>query len=404
MIALLAAILAIPSLLIVAQDDESLSAAKNMQLAPWPSARAHNASPNAYLRHASAWVKDRLGLGITSAGLVRWVKMYLLADDPAPQLTVNGDYLFLNAPTPETRFIFFRQACRPAKKASLTSLARDIQTVETYFRSIGVANTRFIVVPTTPVVHAEMLPTSVPSRIRRNCAAAAEGRSFTQAWTEKAAENALYPRTEFIKRGHATEFYPARSFHAIGEPNWLIAKLYFDKYRMPVSWGKVARGTIKLESEFSRHLGFVLPITAGTVLYNDKALKVSPLPPENPNFERSFLRLYGPGTDYGYVQNSASPTRDTVLVLSNSFGTRMRNHLAMGYNALFHVNITQTAGRATLSKSFYDFLIMAIRPKHVIIVGHDGDAAEMISEIGRTIREGSGRNYAPGRGNVAIGQ
>jgi hypothetical protein len=293
LIVALALLLMLPVLFIFAQNEQELSRARNKTLARWPGIQVLVSEPERYFRSAKRRINDRVGLGITAAGLVRWVKMYAFRDDPTLHLTLSGDHLFLNAwaPDPDIRFLIFRETCRPSDDAAVAKLVRKGEAIEAYFRKYG-ADTAFIVVPTTPVLYADKLPATVPSHIRRKCLAALRGDSLIKDFAAQKADNVIYPLQDFIARRDVNSFYPARSFHFQGESIWLVARRYFERLGVKPSAVPKATRLVEAKSELSRQLGFALPVAINSVSLDRGGLSHRAWP-NIPDFRQNFLRASG---------------------------------------------------------------------------------------------------------------
>ncbi len=378
LIVVLAVLLMLPVLFIFAQNEQELSRARNKTLARWPAIQVLASEPERYFSTAKRWINDRVGLGITAAGLVRWVKMYAFRDDPTSNLTLNGDYLFMNAwrADPKIRYSLFTAACAPARPNVVAELKRRVDSLEKHFRGYG-AEFRLIIIPSMPVIYADKLPQTVPQHLRRDCLDALKGKSAVAA-VNGAEQRVAYPLHEFVARRENKAFYPANSFHCVGESSWLAAESYFTKFGIPFP-NYTAIRTLSTLSELSRFLGFPLRIEFNSVRH-EPARRVRPYRPKNFARLKQLLNRSG-AREFTYLEHPASQSDQTALVISNSFGASVKNGLALGYRRLFHINFSEISGNGKSSKELLMALLDGLKPDHVILVTHDGGASSLLRRV-----------------------
>lgn len=369
---LLSCVLLAPVLAIPFQDIDSLQSGRNKVLETWPASCNILSRPAEYFQKIGNWIDDRIGLGLTANTLLRESKYYIFGDPPAPNITLSGEYIFLNyySDEPKKRFASFKASCIGPGFAgnfdrSFERLSKSFGAMKDYFGSYGVTP-RLLIIPTKPVVYGDRLPESVPLWIREGCVRQMSHSFFSEF--SRLEPNAVYPLESFITRRDEPIFYPPERFHFEGASAREAAKEYFSEFDMNITLDD--RGhTESSISDLRFAMGFYLPIEVTG--YDDiAALETQPYP-DIDGFEAKFREFYKNALDFEYIRNNSSVSGRTALVISNSFGKPIRDHIALGYDDLFHINIRPGDLPKESVEPLLQFLMTSLKPNDVIVVLHD---------------------------------
>lgn len=379
MLIMIATILAIPLLMVPFQDAARLEQFHNRKLSRMPATALFWREPDKYFHAFELWLNDRIGFNRQVVHLFKKFVFYVLRDSPAVNVSVNGQFVFLNSYSadPTTRFSSLTQTC-PDPATYDTRFARlesALLSIATYVKAKGI-NPLFIVAPSKPALYPEQLPLSVPQSIRTNCFKLQQSNNPLLRLSEKYPQLVVYPFVESLALRNTEQFYPPENFHFNGMSAHVLSKVLFTKLgRDDPQLSNVSATLRRQEGDLAVALGFQRSVKIWRFDYAPYGVR-RVWPHERELVERDFPRLddlkkwYPQLLGFSFWLGNKPITDKTALIFSNSFGAFAAPHLARGYKKLLNLTISDVSDENI--KPLFEFITAQYKPEEFLFVFHDG--------------------------------
>ncbi len=188
----------------------------------------------------------------------------------------------------------------------------------------------FIIIPMKPVIYADLLPNSVPLRLRKACMACSDVNSPLAKLAREL--HIFYPISEMMEQRDQEGFFPKANYH----PTGLSLKIIRDAYLNSVGASAIKQETMKLvlsESEILK----AYRIGARYPVYMLNNPDVSQDEVANAVIANKIADLFvGPPTTRVFT-NTSDTASGTVLLFSDSLGFAASPVFAGGFKRLIWV-------------------------------------------------------------------
>ena len=331
----IAALLLLPVAMIGIQNNAELESFHNRSLRQWPKAQLFNKRPVDYFNTAKGWLSDRIFPIIEVSLASKKALLYVLNSSPQKRVTMgrNG-YLFLNGSSESDVYGIFDNACLSAHEPAISvALKAALQSVSSYSRNRGIT-VDVVVVPTMATIYANNLPNSVPIKFRAACSERSKGNSPLVVLAEQSGGKFAYPLLEMNAARDDEAFFPKANYHPRGLSLKVARDTYLLKQRLsPPSGEMLELGSVPSEILSSYRIVRNLPVYH----LRNEALVVSPSNAE------VLAKLAGdlftvPRIETHAYESPNAPNRETVLMLSDSFGSFSSEVFAGAFGKLLQIN------------------------------------------------------------------
>lgn len=378
MLILIATVLLVPLMMVPFQSEKQLEQFHNRKLSHLPAEALFFKEPDKYFHHFELWLNDRIGFNRQVVDIFKKFIFYILHDSPSPNVSVNGQFAFLNSHSadPNTKFSAFIHTCPDpiAYDKIFYQLESAMLSIATYVRSKGI-NPVFVVAPSKPALYPEQLPLSVPKSIRSNCFKLQQSNNPLVLLSKKYPQLVVYPFLESLALRNTEQFYPPENFHFNGMSAHVLSKVFFAKLeRADPHLSNVSATLRSREGDLTVTLGFQWSVKIWQFDYAPYGVR-RVWPHEQELVERNFLRTdelkkwYPRLLDFSFWLVDKPITDKTALIFSNSFGAFTAPHLARGYKKLFHLNISNVDDENI--KFLFESIIARYKPEEFLFVFHD---------------------------------
>ncbi|MCG6897174.1 MAG: hypothetical protein LJE61_13150 [Thiocapsa sp.] len=375
----------LPALLMPFTDGELRSRWENRPLAKFPS-DIHRSGEASFFREIDAYLNDHFGFALEMNRIYRQIVFYVFHDSPTPRVTRGEDgFVFLNAHAPGKPFDAFRALCSLQVGDTVAAAAVDSWKHVFDFYAPRVSRVALLIPPSKPALYPEKLPLSVPRELRNTCAQYRARLSVPKAisdWGQSSGVRIVYPIDRFFKERFNGNFYPRENFHFSGASAHLLASLTLASLGIetPAVFDRFTLA--KARNDMDQVIGFTRSSTFPSFDYTSfKTKRVFREP-------AGVLRYYRKATDFGTL-NTGNPLSDrNALMISDSFGAFLVEHLAPGYRSLIYVN-TNHLEQDEMALFFSEF-IQTQKVDDLLFVFHDGavgsrgrSLAAVLADVGR---------------------
>ena len=370
----IAALLLLPVAMIGIQNNAELESFHNRSLRHWPEAKLFIKKPVDYFNATKGWLGDRIFPIIEVSVASKKALLYVLNSSPQKRVTIgrNG-YLFLNGASESDVYGIFENGCLRAHEPAISvALKAALQSVSRYSRNRGIT-VDVVVIPTMASIYANNLPNSVPIKIRAACSERSRGNSPLVVLAEESGGKFVYPLLEMNAARDDEAFFPKANFH----PNGLSLKVVRDTYLLKQRLSQPSGEILELGSGPSEILSSYL-IVRNFPVYNlrNEALVVSPSNAEVlAKLARDLFTV--PRSENHAYESPNAPNRETVLMLSDSFGGFSSAFFAGAFSKLLQVN---TNGMAESNAPvLVDRIDKTQKIHRIILLVNEGNIARVIS-------------------------
>lgn len=338
----IAGLLFLPVVLIGIQNKVNLEAFHNRLLRPWPAVDLFQKSPVEYFGAAKGWLADRVFPIVGVSQLTKATLLDVLGSPPQRRVTMGRDgYIFLNGSSDADVYGIFDSVCVRAHESAMSrKVAAALTSLAAYSQARGV-KVDVVVVPTMASLYAENLPDSVPTKYRTACGERAKGNSPLIEVASQSDGRMTYPLREMnAARGDAA-FFPKANWHA----NGLSLKVARDAYLGRRALALPTSERLELTSGQSEILS-TYRIARNFPVYRilDDSLAEKPAEAEAlANLTRDLFSV--PRVVTHAYESTTAPNRETVLMLSDSYGDFASGVFGGAFGKLLHVTTNDMAER-----------------------------------------------------------
>jgi hypothetical protein len=369
-----AAVLSVPGAFGLLTDHEARSRweKRSLEVLPgWPGVL----ESSSYFAALSRFADDHVGFALAVSRFVRRTRFYVLADDPAVNISVGKDgFVFLNSHLPERPFDVFEFLCvKGANEARYEHMALEVESTFEWFESRGYMPSLGIAV-TKPVLYPENLPGRVPAKYRDACRTFGSRPSIPRrlaALGRNSGRVIHYPFDEFMLQRAKPAFYPKECFHWYGLSAHVFARGLLAQLGIQAGPEFEEGATLDtVPADMHSFTGFGRRVTAWRFPYRAYGLEQRPGEPKMivEYYRRARVEDFSTWT-------SATPLTDrSALLISNSFGENVAEHLAPGFERLIHVNVNRLERREW--DDFFGRLVDQLGVTDVIFVLQDAAVAK----------------------------
>lgn len=330
----IAGLLLLPVLLIGIQDKADLEVFHNRSLNHWPATQLIEKSPVEYFKAVKGWLGDRV---FPIIGVSLWVKTILLdvlGSPPQRRVTMGRDgYIFLNGASDTDVYGIFESVCVRAHDPAMSrKVAKALEALTTYVQSTGI-KVDVVVMPTMASLYADKLPNSVPEKYRSSCGERSKGNSPLIELAARSAGMFTYPLREMNATRDADGFFPKANWH----PSGLSLKVARDNYLIRQNLALPDKERLQLDSGPSEILA-TYRIIRKFPLYRVLADGLEERTAESEKLANLIRDLFPvPRVITHTYASTTAPNKETVLMLSDSFGDLSSGVFAGAFYKLLHV-------------------------------------------------------------------
>ncbi len=345
-----------------------------------------------YFNQWAQFIDDHLAFFVTSNRAYRKFLYRVLADNPVANVSVTGSgALFLNGWQTDKPNEFIAGACRgPAPRRVTQQSRRAMQCISDFLAQRRVSTT-FGFAPLKATIYPELLPESLPHRLREQCRAfPARGTLAADLIAGRGPENTRvwFPLEEFKVLKNRPNFYPLDSFHWAGDSAFVFAQGMLalslaDKYE-PVPY---QRELIDGRSDFS-FVGFDIPTRYWQYRYPDHPLSGQEIGKDISSGLRQAIRYENVQSDFPHHG----------LLLSDSFGSGLVEHLVPVFASLTHLDYVNI--RPSEYDALVQYLVNLTPLTHVMLL-HQARVLPGVVRIRRLARAIGAHSSARGQSIAA---
>lgn len=362
----LAALLALPAVLVPLQSRDALEAFHNRVLAPPPAAFARD--PAGWFAAANRWLADRVYPIVAATYGKNRLAYFAFGISPARNVTVaRGGLVFLNGTDAEHENNLVENACaNPAVPEMRARLERALAVIAAFGRRRGLP-IDVLMMPTVPVLYGDRLPRSLPPRLRAACAAALTGPAPLARVRAPEGMHFVYPLDPMRDLREDPAMFPLGNFH----PDGLSVKVATEAFLAAV--GAVtpvlkAVPTIDASELLSDHgIYALLPRYAvdGTEVVEDDRAAIRIVEATRP--------FYDSPHDAAVYRDPAAPNAEAVLMLSDSYGDKQSFSFASAFRT-----VVQTPAPERDLSAVMDAIRAVIPFDRLVLVFNDGNFGLLI--------------------------
>jgi hypothetical protein len=331
-----ALLLLIPVVGIRLQTEDELARFHNRTLAQWPQSVEFRPDPPGYFRKAKQWLADRAYPIVDTARLHRKILYFILRTPPQRHVTIgkNG-FIFLNGPSAGQLNGIFHSVCVQPHREGMGDIADKAMSGFSSFAARLGRPIDVVVVPTPATLYADQLPASVPKEYLDACQARMQGRSPLSSVGARPGVVFVYPLPAMLAASKDPAFFPKGNWH----PQGLSLVTLRDAYLKAINRQTPVSERLELgvsPSEIMRTDG----ITQNLPIYFVRNEGVKALPEKSVRLSQSIGDLFrDPRVNTRVYSNSAPSTRESVLMLSDSYGEFASEVFAGAFSHLMQITV-----------------------------------------------------------------
>jgi hypothetical protein len=332
-LAICSLVLLLPIVTIPLQDEAVLSRFQNRTLTAWPTFKEFLHRPEKYASQTNQWMADRAGPVMFATILQKRFLYYVLHTPPEPRVTLGKNaHIFRNGINNAGVNGLFENDCILSHSlATAAELEKGLSALKGY----GTATQRKIysvLMPMTPTLYADDLPSKVPSAIRIACERVLSGETPLRILSEKQDLNFVFPFNEIKSRRDDLGFFPAANYHP-GPLSLSVARDAFLKKLGITTKIEQKTESIIAHSEILGSYGinkyFPAYVVENKNIHADDAA--------NKRLNRQLTDLFvGPPSSSVFL-NDEPGASGTVLMISDSVGFTASTIFASGFKRLIWV-------------------------------------------------------------------
>ena len=370
-----------PLYLMRLQSAEDLVAFHNRPLQSWPRAIQYRRSPALYFDQVNRWVSDRVYPIVALSRIKSYFAYDVMAQAPSANITRGSDgLLFLNGTDADHENNLVDNSCRQASDPeNLKRLEAALDRIAEFGRRSGYP-IDLLMVPTMPILYGDRLPRSLSSSLREACAASFARGGPAGAVRAPSGLHVVYPFPELKALRDDLAMYPNGNYHAIGLSVRTATNAYLAAIGAARSATSLTLSSGPSEALATRDMDVAFPrydVSDGDAVPDDQM--ASALTDLTAPFRDD------PGQTVSAYADPAAPNPDTVLVLSNSFGTNQAFDLALAFRAVAQMQ-TPHRDLAAMIES-----MRRVMPFTRIVLVYNDTNFERLSEVGERLSMPAGR-------------
>lgn len=371
----IAALLFLPIAMISVQSNSNLESFHNRLLRHWPEAQLFVKSPVDYFAAAKDWINDRVfpivEVSLTSKRLL----LELLNVPPEKRVTMGrNDHIILNGASDKDLYRLFEDVCfYPHDPASLEMITKALHSLSDYSRSRNI-EVDVILVPTAPTLYGNYLPDSVPEKYRVACGESAKGNSLLVA-TARQSDGALtYPLLEMIAARDDEAFFPKANYHPRGLSIKVVRDTYLQQQKLsPPSGEKLELTSGPSEILSAYRISRNVPVYQ---LHNDALHEMLDEIEALDNLAGDLSNAPQRHGETNAYESVDAPNKETVLMLSDSFGAKSSSVFAGAFSKLLQRNVMAMA--ASNAPIFVDRVRKSQKLNRVILLLNEGNLGVLL--------------------------
>ncbi len=253
----------------------------------------------------------------------------------------NG-YIFLNGASDENVNGIFEGVCVRAHDPTVSrQVAASLDSLALYSKASGIKVDVVVVVPTMASLYAANLPDTVPERIRAACSERAKGNSPLVELAAQSGGSFTYPLREMNTARDDEAFFPKANWHASGLSLKVARDTYLTQRALSLPTGeRLELGSGPSEILASYRIVRNFPVYR---LIDDALAEKRADAEALANLARDLFSV--PLVVTHAYESAKAPNRETVLMLSDSYGNFSSGVFAGAFGKLLHVNTNDMAER-----------------------------------------------------------
>jgi hypothetical protein len=368
-------LLFLPIAMISVQSNSNLESFHNRSLRHWPEAQLFLNSPVDYFSAAKGWINDRVFPIVEVSLTSKRVLLELLNVPPENRVTMgrNG-HIILNGANDKDLYRLFEDVCfYPHNPASMEMITKALHSLSDYSRSMNI-KVDVVLVPTAPTLYANYLPKSVPEKYRVACGESAKGNSLLVAMAGQSDGALTYPLLEMIAARDDDAFFPKANFH----PQGLSIKVVRDAYLQQQKLSSPSGEKLELTSGPSEILK-AYRISRNIPVYRLSNDALHEMPDEIKALDdlaEDLSSVPQPHGETNAYESANAPNKETVLMLSDSFGAKSSSVFAGAFNKVLQRNVMGMA--ASNAPVFVDRVRKSQNIDRVILLLNEGNLGVLI--------------------------
>ena len=291
------------------------------------------------------YFNDRFGFKKILSKFYAQITYLIFKKSPSSQISVGKDgYLFFNSHSAEEPNSLFQSICgrNSDLKYETEKLYHAIQRIINFGKQAKI-NTYFIFIPTKSKIYPDKLPGLLARQIREECSRSNPG--FLGDFFHQYRSNPLimdsvfYPLNLFRQHREEMDIYYRNHFHWIGAAPFLTATHFLHNYAGVGAIPEIPTENVNQKSDLHRILNGVSEISTITSNINTMNPELNMCMGAKcwPKIQYIYKNLVNDGIVSLSVNSNLKGRR--AILLSDSFGIFIAPALAMGYEAILHINV-----------------------------------------------------------------
>lgn len=368
--AIVAVLLLVPAVLVPFQNEARLRQFHNRTLVAWPPSDTFLDDPAQYFRQASNWLSDRIGFIIRATILQKRILFYVLDTPPQPRVTLGkSNHVYYNGVSDAGVNGLFVGVCEHGHSHdTFSKLEQAVPAIMDFGRRKQLA-IHVVIVPMTPTLYADYLPTSVPRAIRDACMRRLNGDSPLVKLSQQAG--VVYPFKEMKAVRDDDGFFPIMNYHPVGLSLKVIRQAYLDKVGLKPNIAETLQpsfATSEILGQYGINKRYPIYVSHNTdISENTQA--------SDRVAERLKDLFVGPPLTSVYT-NRRGDAEGTVLLLSDSLGVAAAPVFAAAFKRLIWV-YTNGMHRQEQIVELMDRVVSMERFGSVILLVNEGAVARI---------------------------
>jgi hypothetical protein len=372
-LAIVGCLLLLPVVTIPLQDRRSLEQFHNRSLSAWPRVADFIPDPVKYLTQARLWLGDRVYPIIPVSHFYKELLFYVLATPPEHRVIIGTDgYIFLNGTDDDHLNNILESVCvDTANRKIADAFARSLGSLASYSAEQALP-IDVIIVPTLETLYGDRLPSSVPGKYRSACAERAQGKSLLAGIHAPPPVHYVFPFSPMHAARNDPAFFPKGNWHPDGLSLKIVRDAYLRNLGLVLPHSEtLIRTEAPSELLMTYGINWPLPVyrLADADVVNDEAT--------NAALQVALGDLFPSGWHNTRAFRNRRPDRkETVLLLSDSFGDRAGPVLASGFHRLVQVDTNDMKPHSLVGLLACVFRVLDIN--RIVILMEEGDTARVV--------------------------
>lgn len=340
-IAAFALLLLIPVVGMLWQDAASLEKFHKRRLKAWPDRSVLTVAPTDYFGAAKAWLADRVFPIVEASHLMYRIRFYVLLSAPRRNLSLADDgYIFLNGTDEKDVNGLIESVCIGTHQDNAArAVSLGLAKLARYSRNHGIP-IDVVMMPNSTEIYGDRLPPSTPRKYRDACSVVAHGVSPLLQVASLPEVHFVYPLRELLAARDDPAMYSKANWH----PRGLSVRIARDAYLAAIGHARPTTETmtpVEVTAELTTDYG----IGYRTPAYRVDNVQVHPDTVHGTAMAQAIADLFVDGAvveSHLYV-NAQAPSKEKVLMLSDSFGIAAGEMYAGAFAEVFQVMTNDAA-------------------------------------------------------------